>query len=192
MERYLRAPVVGLPALGVVGYGALRFLERRGVWAPTAKRWRPGTFPVAVAAAIPFGAAAIAVDVAFRFPEDPNVEWPASLVFYPTIALAAEVAFHLAPLAGLTLLSRSWFTDRSLGLRAAALLAAVAAVEPVFQVLADSSHKWFVVPHVYLIGVVQLALLRTYGYVPMMALRLAYYLIWHVAWGALRVPVLFR
>ena len=193
MERYLGPipPVVGVPALGAAGYGALRFLERRGFWTHTRERWRPGAFPIAVAATIPFGVAAIAADLVLGFPEDMNVDWPSSLLFYPTIALAAEVAFHLLPLAGLTWATRSRFTDRSFGRRTAGLIAATAAVEPLFQVFAETSNPWFVAPHVYLIGLVQLALLRRYGYVPMVAFRLAYYLIWHIAWGAVRIPLLF-
>ena len=180
-----------MPALGAAGYGALRFLERRGFWTHTRERWRPGAFPIAVAATIPFGVAAIAADLVLGFPEDMNVDWPSSLLFYPTIALAAEVAFHLLPLVGLTWATRSRFTDRSFGRRTAGLIAATAAVEPLFQVLAGTSNPWFVAPHVYLIGLVQLALLRRYGYVPMVAFRLAYYLIWHIAWGAVRIPLLF-
>jgi hypothetical protein len=46
-------------------------------------------------------------------------------------------------------------------------------------------------PHVYVLGVVHLILLRRYGYLPMLWFRVCYYLLWHVLWGAARLPLLF-
>jgi hypothetical protein len=49
----------------------------------------------------------------------------------------------------------------------------------------------FVAPHVFLFGLVQLCLLRRYGYLPMLWFRLGYYLLWHLLWGAARLELLF-
>ena len=118
--------------------------------------------------------------------------WPEAWLLYPSIAVVAETAFHLLPLAGLTWVSRSQLTGRGLSPRVWSLILATAAVEPVSQVVLGSALPGFVVPHVYAIGVVQLMLLRRYGYVPMLWFRLCYYLLWHVLWGAARLELLFE
>ena len=41
------------------------------------------------------------------------------------------------------------------------------------------------------IGLVQLTLLRRYGYLPMLWFRVCYYLLWHVLWGEARLQLLF-
>ncbi len=68
---------------------------------------------------------------------------------------------------------------------------AAAAVEPVAQAVLGSGLLPFVVPHVFLIGVVEMLLLRRFGYLPMVAFRLLYYLVWHVLWGHARLELLF-
>jgi hypothetical protein len=42
------------------------------------------------------------------------------------------------------------------------------------------------------INLVQLTLFRRYDFLTMYAFRLVYYLVWHVAWGHLRLQVLFH
>ena len=64
-------------------------------------------------------------------------------------------------------------------------------MEPVAQLALGSALPAFVVPHVFVFGLVQLVLLRRYGYVPMLWFRLVYYLLWHVLWGAARLSLLF-
>jgi hypothetical protein len=46
--------------------------------------------------------------------------------------------------------------------------------------------------HVAAINLAQLLLFRRHYFVSMLTLRLAYYGIWHVAWGHLRLQVLFE
>ena len=183
--------VAALPIVGLVGYGTLTFLRSRGYWDDSDEGWRPGSFPYAVAGSVPFAAIAIAVDSLFGFSEDMNVAWPASVLFYPMIALVAEVLFHLAPLGAVVLLSKSRWSGLTLDARSIGVIGGVALVEPTFQVVANPTLAAFVFPHVYLIGFVQLLLLRKYGYVAMVAFRLSYYLLWHIVWGALRLPILF-
>jgi hypothetical protein len=74
----------------------------------------------------------------------------------------------------------------------------VSVLEPVYQLVASppsSQHSgWaaaFVALLVFLINLVQLLIFRRFGFVSMYAFRLAYYLIWHIAWGHIRLLVLF-
>lgn len=193
LERYLGPlpPALTMAALGTAGLGALAFLEHRGFWRRACASRTVRGLAVATLATVPFATVAIAVDVVAGFPRDTNVEWPQAWLFYPTIAVAAETVFHFLPLAGLTWLSRSWFRGRVVDGRAAAVMLPTAAVEPAAQVLLGSALPAFVVPHVFVFGLVQLFLLRRFGYVPTLWFRICYYLLWHVLWGRLRLGLLF-
>jgi hypothetical protein len=192
-ERFLGPlpPALTVAAAGAVGFGALHFLERRGFWRRACASRTLGGLVVATIATVPFAAAAIAVDTAVGFPEGTNVTWPAAWLLYPTIAVVAETALHLLPLAGLSWVTGWRWQGRGLDRRSWAVIAPAAAVEPVAQVALGSALPGFVVPHVFLIGLVELALLRRYGYLPMLWFRLCYYLLWHLLWGAARLQLLF-
>lgn len=184
-------PAATVAATGAIGVGALRFLESRGFWRAASRSRTTRGLAVATLVTLPFAAVAIGVDVAFGFGQDMNVAWPRAWLFYPAIAVVAEAVFHLLPLAALLRLTRWRFADQALDRRAASLILATAAVEPAVQVALGSSLPVFVVPHVYVFGVVQLVLLRRYGYLPMLWFRIMYYLLWHVLWGQARLELLF-
>ena len=105
--------------------------------------------------------------------------------------MAAETVFHLLPLAGFIWVSGARFRGRAIDSWAAALIVPTAAVEPAFQLLLGSALAPFVMPHVFLFGMVQLVLMRRYGYLPMLWMRVAYYLLWHILWGNARLQLLF-
>ena len=129
----------------------------------------------------------VAIDLMIPFPRDMNVPLPGALLFYPAIALVAEVLFHLIPLAALSLgrlarVSSPWV-----------FLPAVLA-EPAFQAGLSAGtglQAWLVLGNVGLISAVQVWLFVRFGFAAMIGLRLIYYLFWHVLWGTLRIPVLF-
>lgn len=192
LERFLGplpAPVT-IGAAGAAGLGALAFLERRGFWRCATRATVARGVGTAAATALPLAGVAIGVDIAVGFPIDTNVPWPQAWVAYPVIAIAAEAAFHLLPLGGLVWMTRSRFDDLRITRRTWALVLAAAAVEPAAQAVLGSALLPFVVPHVAFIGVVQTLLLRRFGYVPMVAFRLIYYLAWHVLWGHARLGLL--
>ena len=192
-ERFLGplSPVLTVAAAGVVGMGALWFLEGRGFWQAALRSRAFRGLAIATVAVIPFAAVAIAVDVVVGFPQDINVGWPEAWLFYPAIAMVAETAFHLLPLAGLVWVTRTRFVGRDLDRRTWGIIIPVALVEPAAQVALGSTLPAFAMPHVFLIGVVQLILLRRYGYLSMIWFRVFYYLLWHVLWGEARLALLF-
>lgn len=129
----------------------------------------------------------IAIDIFAPFPSDMNVQLPAAFLFYPAIALVADVLFHLLPLALLISLSPRntpvlW------------IFLPVAFFEPLWQAFwasEDGGQSWLVFGSVSLISATQLWLFRNYGFGAMIALRVSFYLFWHVIWGAVRQEILF-
>ena len=137
----------------------------------------------------------ILVDLAGGFPAGMNVRFPESLLFYPSIALVAESAFHLVPLAMVAALWR-WTTVDAKRARLTAMGVA-ALIEPVLQVVwgSEMSPTWanaYVGAQLLVFNVVGLEIFRRSGFVALYAFRLGYYLIWHITWGYLRLPLLFE
>jgi len=150
---------------------------------------------VAAATAVGFAAAVTIADVLGGFPRDMNVAAPASLLFYPAMALVAEVSFHLVPLTILlSLLPPGWpEPDRRLWV----CIGVVALLEPAFQLrhaLADgrvSAFEAYTAVHVFAFDLAQLLIFRRYDFLSMYLVRLIYYGWWHILWGAARLEVLF-
>jgi len=192
-DRFLGGapPALVVAAAGVAGLAALDSLERRGFWDRACRSRTVHGLAVASVALLPFAAAAIVADLVAGFPRETNVFWPQAWLLYPAIALVAEAAFHLLPLAGLAWVTGSQLHGRRIDARTMALVLPVAAVEPVVQIALGTGLPAFTVVHVYAFGVVQLLLLRRYGYLPMLWFRLGYYLLWHILWGAARLELLY-
>jgi len=139
----------------------------------------------------------ILVDILQPFPEHLNVMPPPALLFYPVMGFVVEVLFHLLPLS-LALFVLNYvlpFGDVSRRFWVAACVAA--ALEPAFQVwvgLAREGLTWksvYLGGHLFLFGLVQLYVLKSFGFVHMFLFRMVYYLHWHILWGALRLSLLF-
>jgi len=181
-------PVTVVLGSAVAGIAGLEVTRRRGFWSdPTRQRLGRGMLTASGVAAV-FSTGAILADRLIGFPDDMNVEFPRSMAFYPAIAFVAEPVFHIIPLAAVTTIARLRYDDRPLCDRTTVLtIGAVSLVEPTAQVALGTTIPRFVVPHVAVIGVTQLLLLRWAGYVPMLWFRVVYYALWHVAWGGMRV-----
>ncbi len=137
----------------------------------------------------------ILVDFAGGFPADMNVRFPESLLFYPSIALVAESTFHLLPLALVATVWRRTKVEKSRARLTAIGVAAL--IEPVLQVVwgSEMSPAWAntcVGIQLLVFNVVGLEIFRRAGFVALYAFRLGYYLIWHISWGYLRLPLLFE
>ena len=186
-------PAFAIAVIGIVGWIALWFLDRRGVF-----RLRHVSRGCGVAAAVglglPFMISATVADLIGRFPETLNVPLPAALLFYPVMGYVVELLFHAIPLSLLlpatALLLRSWPAERRTGL----CIAFAAVLEPTFQVLrstSDTPLTVFMLIQVFVFGCVELWLFRRYGFIAMYVVRLTYYGYWHVLWGHLRLLWLF-
>ena len=186
-----RLMVVVVFAVGAAALQRLDASDHFVAWAPAEAR---RGIPVAVTAALAFAGLAIAIDAVVGYPADINVVVPDALLFYPGIALVAETMFHLVPLWALVALAGRGdraVTDEDVA--RAMVLAAI--VEPAFQVaLMPDPVSWLgllTAANVLAFSLVQLVLFRRHDFVTMLVMRLAYYAVWHLAWGTARLEILF-
>ncbi|NNF39355.1 MAG: hypothetical protein HKN71_11860 [Gemmatimonadetes bacterium] len=186
-------PLLTTAAAALLGALALRQLARLE-WFRAGATSGHGVLMAAVVGAA-LTVPVIVVDLLGGFPAEMNVRFPASLLFYPSIAVVAESAFHLVPLA-LVATAWSWTKlDRS---RARLLAIAIAAlIEPALQVFWGSaqSPSWanaYVGLHLLVFNVIALEIFRRSGFVALYGFRVGYYLVWHVTWGYFRLPLLFE
>jgi hypothetical protein len=144
-----------------------------------------------IAWAVPLlAAAAIGADLLLRFPEDTNVAMHDALRFYPSIAVFVEVALHVLPVAVLVAMLGM---PTGLDMTFWRIAVPVALLEAVVQALYASSlgTAAFSAVHLTVFGVVQVWMFWRFGFMWMLGFRIAYYSLWHLAWGAARLELLF-
>ena len=138
-----------------------------------------------------FALAAISADLLLRYPRDMNVGAPDAFAFYPVIGFLVEVCLHAVPLALLiALFSRSGIpSERTFWFMAIA----IATLEAVFQMATAVTVATAIFSGIHLLafGLVQLYVFRRFGFMSMYTFRIAYYYLWHIAWGAARLRLLF-
>jgi hypothetical protein len=181
-------PLLVLPACGLGALLLARPLGGRGFSLQRVGGLRTGLVRAAAAAAV-FGLVVVTMDLLVGFPRGINEPLPWALLYYPSIGFVADTVLHLLPLALALLLvgaRRPW-----------AAMALASLPEAILQLLAGRAQgspdglNAFVTVHVFAFGLAQLWLLRRHGYLAMYGLRLSYYLVWHIAWGQLRLQLLF-
>jgi len=137
-------------------------------------------------------------DLKFPFPEEINILFPASLLFYPAIAFFVEIVFHLIPILIITEALKPFQgkIQKQNILKIALIIAAVS--EPlyhVFQMLNDKYYQTgFVIIigiHILFINLFQVYLYKRYSFLHMYLFRFCYYMVWHVVWGILRLEIMF-
>ena len=147
--------------------------------------------------ALPFGFIIIMVDLLAVLPEDVNILFPESLLFYPLMGFAAEILFHVVPLAIVLLVLTFFFKqlpDRTI-IWVSILI--VAAIEPAYQIYYGFSEEvkfWvtaYVGLHIFAINICQLVIFRRFDFVSMLTFRLTYYALWHIGWGYFRLQLLY-
>ena len=191
-ERFFGAlnPVVVVTVVAFVGIVAMAYLQGASDFAvlgPGASR----DIVLIISWAVPvLAAAAIGADLVMRYAEDTNVAMPDALRFYPAIAVFVEIAFHVVPIAVLVaVLGMPTGFDATLW----RIAIPIALIESVVQAVYATSPglSVFSAVHLMVFGVVQVWIFWRFGFVWMLGFRLAYYAIWHVAWGVARLELLF-
>ena len=180
-------PLLQLTLLAAVaGYPLLWFLQRRGM-APSGRFvWGRGQIWRIVLLGTLLALPPIAIDLLTGFSRNMNVPIPAAFLFYPAVALLADVLFHLLPLAALTWMSQG-------KVRIVWLFAPVVFTEPIFQAAnatGPTIQTWLVFANVSLISAAQLWVFWRHGFGAMIALRLVFYFVWHIVWGVARLALL--
>ncbi len=179
------APTLAVAALGFAGW----LLLARRSWIPSRASGLSG-YGLAASLGLALPIPVIIVDWLGGFGPEINAAAPDALLFYPSIAVIAELAFHVLPLAAAALLARL-FRPGARGLEVVGLAAAVT-VEPALQVVwgAEGSPGWantYVGFHLLAFNVFGVYLLRRFGVLRCLLFRLSYYLVWHIAWGYVRL-----
>jgi hypothetical protein len=120
------------------------------------------------------------------------------LFFYPSIGFVAEIVFHVVPIAVILSALPMLFKRAGRETLLWSSIAVVAFVEPVFQSLLPGSVShlpiWAVMisaVNILAINLTQLTIFRSAGFVHMYVFRLAYYVLWHLVWGSLRLATIF-
>ena len=189
-------PLVAVGITIVLGLLLLAVLLGRGWFAIDGPDTGRGVL-AAIALALLFAAVIILLDWRVVLPPDLNRPYPDALPFYYSIAFVVEVVFHLLPLTllllGLTTLFPALTFERVIW----PVIVVVALLEPIFQTVLGFSRPYptwvlaLVALNIFFFNLSGLALFKRFDFVSMFALRLAYYSLWHIVWGVLRLRLLF-
>jgi len=128
------------------------------------------------------------------FPEDTNILFPESLLFYPAIAFLVEIVFHVLPTAILLVFLMAIFKTVDQEKLILICIFLVALIEPTFQIRVGDYPLWALIItwiNLYLFNLTQLFVFKHYGFISMYFFRLVYYLMWHIIWGHFRLDLLF-
>lgn len=179
----------------LLGFILLSFLLSRG-WFVIYNQINRNGLLLASGLAILFALPTILVDISVRFPEDLNILFPQSVLFYPAIAYVVEVLFHLLPLSVLLILLTSIFNKVDQNKVLWFCIPIVSLLEQAYQTIGFIGQYplWTVIYvglHVFLFNVVQLSIFKRYDFISMYSFRLVYYILWHMVWGYARLQVLF-
>lgn len=159
----------------VAGVVCLRALQASG-WVKVQLQSRQLGLGEAAAVAALLAIPAVIVDW-FVGIEVANVAMPWSLLFYPSMALVAEITFHLAPLA-LWALGSGTIARANPESTAFVGLFLVSLLEPTYQLWSGLAHRslslldGYVWAQVWAVNLVQLHLFRRFGFTSMCAARL--------------------
>ena len=191
-----RSPVIAVVLISILGFVLLTILLARGWFSIVQAQFLQG-LAVAGGLAVLFSLVMIIADTVIVLPADINRPFPDSLLFYPSIGFAVEILFHVLPLTLLlvvvTSLSESLTFDRVIW----PAILFVALLEPIYQTAFGFSGSYpiwvfgFIALHIFLLNLCQLVLFKHYDFVSMYFFRLAYYLLWHIVWGVIRLKLLF-
>lgn len=189
-------PLVSIPIIAMIGFVCFSILIKQK-WFPVFQTVNLKGYRLAAILSIVFCFEAIVLDLVFCFPKEMNILFPNSILYYPVVGFVVNTLFHVIIVTivmGLLRLIASHMTlEKTIWI--AILLTAL--VEPVYQMIFGAKVNgwtWLVVLtgiHVMLINLAQLFLFRRYDFVTMYAMRLMFYLLWHIVWGMVRLNVLF-
>ena len=198
-ERFLGRinPILAFLLIIFLGGIFLSHLLSQGMFAIFIRENLEGLFRRSSLAAL-FVFISILVDFKVGFPAQMNILFPKSLAFYPAIGFLVEILFHVLPLSILFISLTSIFKNiRNENIIWICILI-VALLEPIFQTMDMASSNQFplwalalVGLNIFLFNLSQLLIFKRYDFISMYSFRLVYYLIWHIAWGYIRLKLLF-
>ena len=188
-------PIILVSLLIIVGFCILKFFLSRNWFEIYAKKKdKKQNFMYYLPILLAF--IPIVIDLTFRYPENTNVYFPQSLLFYPIIGFVAETMFHIIPIFVLVLILPSILKNLHTKLINWIILLTVALIEPLYQTIWSPNYfpLWINIYmgfHLYLFNIIELYTFKHYGFLAMYSVRLIYYLTWHIIWGYFRILILF-
>ena len=193
-QRFLGSthPLLAMGLSGLIGFLGLFLLENKGVLGSYKSGNVKELFRFFLIV-VPLVSIAIVIDLKIVFPMDMNILFPKSLLFYSAMAFLVEMLFHSIPLALVFPILLSIFKTISTQKLLWIALLIIAIFEPTYQIYMDTYPNWamaIVWINLFLFNLLQLMVLKRYGFIFMYAMRLFYYLIWHICWGELRLVLL--
>lgn len=148
--------------------------------------------------ALPFGTVIILIDLLAPFPEDIALPFPVSLLIYPAMGFVAEIIFHILPFTILVVVLSKLFKKVRMNKVIGISILITALTESIYHMLNLSGSVQFsnwvlllVGLHILLFSLCQLILFRRYDFFTMYTFRMAYYLIWHIVWGTVRLNFIY-
>jgi hypothetical protein len=198
-QRFLGGtnPLIAFLVVIALGFVLFSFLLSQKWFAIYEKGNSEGLLYAAGLAAL-LGIIMILVDTRLIFPEDTNILFPKSLLFYPAIAFFVEILFHVLPLTILLATLNSILKNANFENVVWICILVVAVLEPVYHTMnmasANRYPSWGVIYvgiHIFAINFFQLLIFKRYDFVSMYSFRLVYYAFWHVGWGYIRLRLLF-
>lgn len=187
-------PLLAIILVGLLGFLLFLYLISRS-WFEIYSTGHARGLLIAASLAVPFAVASFLVDLKVVFPEDTNILLPDSLLFYPAMGFVVEIIFHVLPVTLLLFLLTSPPLNLSFEKAVLPCIFIIALLEPIYQTVLGFSRPYplwttaIVALNIFLINVTQLLLFRRYDFVAMYALRLTYYLLWHIIWGYARLKL---
>lgn len=189
-------PVLATTFVSLLGVASAAYLNSRRWFAIHSKGEFRRSLIWSVSLATLLVIPVVVVDIFGGFPKDLNVAAPQSLLFYPVMALIAEVAFHVVPLSLLILVLGPLLMRMGRETTLWFCIIAASMIEPSFQVAwgSEKSPLWanaYVGLHVFAFNMLELYLFKRYGFFSMYMFRIIYYAYWHILWGYLRLQLLY-
>ena len=133
-------PLLALGLTILLGLTFISFLMTRGF--SVYKKENQVGLLLATGLAVLFGIVIILVDLKTPFPEDTNVAFPHSLLFYPIMGFVVDVIFHLVLLGGLLLLLSPAFRDSDQNKFIWICILIGALVEPIYQTILGAKRPY--------------------------------------------------
>ena len=189
-------PLIAAFFIVLLGVISLSFLLSKGWFTIYKKENLKGLFRRSILAVLFALITILVIDLNVPFPADMNILFPESLLFYPAIGFFVEILFHVLPLSIILISLTSIFKNISHEKIIWFCILIVSLLEPVYQTIPmfSSSPLWaavIVLLNLFLFNLSQLFIFKRYDFISMYSFRLAYYLIWHIVWGYMRLKLLF-
>ncbi len=183
-------PMIFFTASSVVAYLSLIYIDKFE-WHFIDRQFTINRSLYYISISMLLGLMPVLIDIWQPFPRDINVLFPDSIIFYPTIGVAAEIIFHLIPLVILILIFKNRLAKLSW-----VFIIIPAAVEPTFQIMSGNTldmlslKDMLIFLEILIFSIVQMRTFMKFGFIAMYICRLGFYLTWHFVWGELRLELL--